>query len=102
MSALDSKVICMLCSNYTVKGSRYSIDKSGNRDNNATRLYNFLPFEWKSALSVRINTSVEHEELENVICRTCLKLVERRKRAVTNLTEVNNIIRGYLPKKTVM
>jgi hypothetical protein len=98
MSALDSKVICMLCSNHTVKGSRYSIDKSGNRDNNATRLYNCLPFEWKSALSVRINTTVEHKELENVICRTCLKLLERRKRAVTNLTEVNNIIRGYLPK----
>ncbi len=99
MSALVTKVICMLCSNYTVKGSRYCIDMSGSGDNNATRLYNCLPFEWKSALSVRINTSVEHEELGNVICKPCLKLLERRKRAVTNLNEVNDIIRGYLPKK---
>ena len=91
---IQREPICILCSNVTTQGSRLIIHQNEWTINSASKLFNSLPTSWKCEFSSNfVETDVTY------MCKSCLRVLEKRDRILTQLQEVNEKITAFLPKK---
>lgn len=76
------------------EGSRLIIHKNEWTINSASRLFNSLPTSWKCEFSSNfVETHVTY------MCKSCLRVLEKRDRILKQLQEVGEKITAFLPKK---
>jgi hypothetical protein len=89
--------ICILCLNNSVPRNRFIINGKESVLNTASKLFNNLPNNWKCTLTTRFR-NIANGDI-NFLCRTCLKLLEKRDRILSNLANVENKIQGHFSTK---
>jgi hypothetical protein len=97
VNGIQIEDICILRLNNSVPRNRFIINGKEWVLNTASKLFNNLPNNRKCTLTTRFRNIASGDIY--FLCRTCLKLLEKRDRILSNLTIVENNNQGHFSTK---